>query len=287
MKYAFVRENKQQYSVTQLCHVLSVSTSGYYAWLKRPQSERTQSNQRLDEKIKTTWESHSKRYGSPRITQELKSQGEVCSENRVAKRMKSLGIKAVAAKKFKVTTDSNHKLPVAENLLKQDFTASQPNQKWVADITYVWTRTGWLYLAVVMDLYSRVIVGWSMQTRINKQLVCSALLMAMKRRGYPKGTIVHSDKGSQYCSKRYQKLIKDNHLKCSMSGTGNCYDNAAMESFFHTLKVELVHRQDYVTQDDARREIFNYIEAYYNTVRRHSTIGYESPMNYEKQVNAL
>lgn len=287
MKYAFIKDNKQHFPVSRLCQVLDISSSGYYAWLKRPASLRDEKNLRLDKKIIETWNLHEKRYGAPRITLDLIDQGEICSENRIAKRMKAMGIKAIAAKKFKVTTDSKHKLPIAENLLKQDFTASKPNEKWVSDITYIWTQSGWLYLAAVMDLYSRAIIGWSMGERMNKQLVCDALTMALKRRDHPKSTIIHSDKGSQYCSKQYQQLITDNQLVCSMSGTGNCFDNAAMESFFHTLKVELVHRQDYATREDAKKEIFRYIEAYYNTIRRHSTIGYVSPMNYEKQVNAL
>ena len=170
---------------------------------------------------------------------------------------------------------------MAPDLVQQDFTASRPNEKWVSDIAYIWTGSGWLYLAVVMDLYSRAIIGWSLQSRMTQQLVCDALTMALFRRGFPKGVIVHSDRGSQYCSRRYQKLLQHNTLLCSMGRTGCCYDNAAMESFFHSLKVELVHREFYTTRDDARQSIFEYIEVYYNRQRRHSAIGYQIPMVFE------
>jgi len=192
------------------------------------------------------------------------------------------GAEAIQAKKFKVTTDSNHSKPVAPDLLEQDFTATAPNQKWVSDISYIWTDEGWLYLAVVMDLYSRAIVGWSMNRRMTQQLVCDALTMALFRRHFPKGTIIHSDRGSQYCSKRYQRLIKNNGLRCSMGRKANCYDNAAMESFFHTLKVELVHRERYDTRRMATSRIFEYIETYYNRQRKHSAIGYKIPIQFEQ-----
>ncbi len=194
-----------------------------------------------------------------------------------------LGLKAVQALKFKVTTDSEHDKPVVADLLQQDFTASCLNQKWVSDITYSWTGSGWLYLAVVMDLYSRAVIGWSLQSRMTQQLVCDALTMALFRRTFPKGVIVHSDRGSQYCSKRYQRLLKQNNLTCSMSRKGCCYDNAAMESFFHSLKVELIYRESYATREDARAAVFEYIEVYYNRQRRHSAMGYQIPMLYENK----
>lgn len=195
--------------------------------------------------------------------------------------MQVLGLKACQAKKFKVTTDSEHDKPVAPDLVRQDFTAAHPNQKWVSDITYVRTREGWLYLAVVMDLYSRAIIGWSMHKRMTHQLVCDALTMALFRRGFPKSVIIHSDRGSQYCAKRYQQLISLNQLNGSMSRKGCCYDNAVMESFFHTLKVELAHRENYVTRHQARQSRIEYIEIYYNHQRRHSAIGNQIPMAYE------
>jgi len=204
-----------------------------------------------------------------------------CSENRVARRMRAMGLRAIQAKKFKVTTDSNHSRPVAPDLIEQDFHAEVANEKWVSDITYVWTDEGWLYLAVVMDLYSRAIIGWSMNRRMTQQLVCDALTMALFYRHFPKDTIIHSDRGSQYCSKRYQRLINNNGLRCSMGRKATCYDNAAMESFFHTLKVELVHRERYTTRRTAKSKIFEYIETYYNRQRKHSAIGYKIPMQFE------
>ena len=265
-----------------MCSVLSVSRSGYYDWTGRCPSERVQSNRALDRRIGELFACHRQRYGVPRITDALHDEGIECSENRVARRMRALGLKAIQAKKFKVTTDSNHSKPVAPDLIEQDFSAAAPNQKWTSDITYIWTDEGWLYLAVVMDLYSRAIVGWSMSRRMTQQLVCDALTMALFRRGFPKGTIIHSDRGSQYCSKRYQRLIKNNGLRCSMGRRANCYDNAAMESFFHTLKVELVHREHYTSRRLAKSSIFEYIEMYYNRQRKHSAIGHRIPMLFEQ-----
>lgn len=244
-------------------------------------SQREQSNLYLDRKIKDIFEYHKARYGAPRITKELNALGEPVNQNRVAKRMQVLQLKAKQARKFKVTTDSRHNKPVAPNLLQQDFMAKQPNKKWVGDITYVWTQSGWLYLATIMDLYSRKIIGWSMSNRMTKDLVCNALMMALWRRNFPKKVIVHTDRGSQYCSDKYQQLLSDNQLICSMSGKGNCYDNSAMESFFHSLKVECIHEKYFLTREKAKQTVFEYIETYYNTIRRHSTIGYVSPDDYE------
>lgn len=215
------------------------------------------------------------------MTDELNAEGIPCNEKRVARRMQILELEGCQTRKFKVTTDSEHDQPMAPDLLRQGFTSERPNQKWVSDITYVWTREGWLYLAVVMDLYSRAIIGWSMNKRMTQQLVCDALTMALFRRGFPKGVITHSDRGSQYCSNRYQRLIKLNQLNCSMSRKGCCYDNAAMESFFHSLKVEMIYRECYETREQARHSIFEYIEIYYNQCRRHSAIGNNIPMVFE------
>ena len=269
-----------------MCRVLEVSTSRYYDWGKHSPGVRAIVNQRLDDHIQSVFHQHKSRYGSPRLVDELNDNGISCSENRVARRMQALGLQAIQAKKFKVTTDSNHDRPVAANLLQQDFTAEEPNHKWVSDITYIWTREGWLYLAVVMDLYSRAIIGLSMNKRMTQQLVCDALTMALFRRGFPKEVIVHSDQGSQYCSKKYQLLLKLNKLVCSMSRKGCCYDNAAMESFFHTLKIELVYCEFYITRQQARQSIFEYIEIYYNRQRRHSTIDNQIPMQYELKNSA-
>ena len=282
MRYRFIDAHKKAWPVILMCGVLDVSRSGYYHWAARGPSQRVRSNRDLDSRIQKIFARHKQRYGAPRITTDLHDEGVRCSENRVARRMRALGLRAIQAKKFKVTTDSNHSKPVAPDLIEQDFSATSPNEKWVSDISYIWTDEGWLYLAVVMDLYSRAIVGWSMNRRMTQQLVCDALTMALFRRHFPKGTIIHSDRGSQYCSKRYQRLIKNSGLRCSMGRKANCYDNAAMESFFHTLKVELVHRESYSTRRMAISRIFEYIETYYNRQRKHSAIGYKIPMQFEK-----
>lgn len=281
MKYEFILNNLHQGSISSWCRVFNVSRQGFYSWLKRPLSLREIANQQLDSKIKKAFDKHKARYGAPRITQELKATGESASQKRIARRMQVLQLKAKQARKYRVTTDSQHKKPVAPNLLKQDFVAHCPNQKWVGDITYLWTQSGWLYLATVMDLHSRKIIGWSMSNRINKELVCDALLMAIWRRHFPKNVIVHTDRGSQYCSDKYQQLLLDNQLICSMSGKGNCYDNSAMESFFHTLKVECTHDYHFLNREEAKQTIFDYIETYYNRIRRHSNNGYLSPDEFE------
>jgi putative transposase len=281
MRYQFIDAQKKAWPITFMCDVLDVSRAGYYDWAEREPSARSRSNQTLDRHIQVIYRRHKGRYGAPRITDDLCDLEIPCSENRVARRMRHMGLKAVQARKFKVTTDSNHNKPVAPDLIRQDFAASAPNQKWVSDISYIRTRQGWLYLAVVMDLYSRAIVGWSMNIRMTRQLVCDALTMALFRRGFPKSVIIHSDRGSQYCSKRYQRLIAINGLRCSMGRKANCYDNAAMESFFHSLKVELVHRERYISRQQARSSIFEYIETYYNRQRKHSAIGNQIPMQFE------
>jgi len=286
MRYQFIERYKKAWPVDLMCRVLEVSTTGYYDWGKRSPGVCAASNQALDEHIRHVFHQHKGRYGSPRVVDELNDNGITCSENRVARRMQALGLQAVQTKKYKVTTDSEHDKPVAPNLLQQDFTAEGPNRKWVSDITYIWTRAGWLYLAVVMDLYSRSIIGWSINKRMTQQLVSDALTMALFRRGFPKDVIVHSDRGSQYCSKKYQALLKLNRLVCSMSHKGCCYDNAAMESFFHSLKVELVYRETYVTREQARQSIFEYIEIYYNRQRHHSAIDNQIPMQYELKNSA-
>lgn len=282
MRYRFVEQHKKVWPVTLMCGVLSVSRSGYYDWTARGPSPHGCSSNELDKRIRAIFAEHRQRYGAPRIAKALHDEGITCSENRIARRMGALGLKAIQAKKFKVTTDSTHSKPVAPDLLKQDFNATAPNQKWTSDITYVWTNEGWLYLAVVMDLYSRAIVGWAMNRRMTQHLVCDALTMALFRRRFPKNTILHSDRGSQYCSMRYQRLLRNNKLRCSMGHKANCYDNAVTESFFHTLKVELVHRERYVTRRKAQSSIFEYIETYYNRQRKHSAIAYQIPMVFEK-----
>ena len=263
--------------------MLLIERSGYYAWLKRKPGKRALSNKDLDQKITDIFNLHKCRYGSKRITDELQENGEVCSKNRVAKRMKYLGLRAKGKKKYKATTDSKHNLPVAPNLLNRDFTATAPNQKWCGDISYIWTDEGWMYLAVVIDLYSRAVIGWSIQTTMSRQLVCDALMMALWRRGFPRGVLFHSDRGSQYCSHDYQKMLKSFGFICSMSRKGNCWDNSVAESFFHSLKTELIYTERYTTRENAKQSIFQYIEVYYNRVRRHSTIGSIAPEEFENQ----
>ncbi len=286
MRYQFIDIQKKAWPITLMCEVLAVSRTGYYDWVKREPSAQWRSNEALDRHIREIYWRNKGRYGVPRITDDLRDLAVPCSENRVARRMRHMGLRAVQARKFKVTTDSNHDKPVAPDLIEQDFSAQAPNQKWVSDISYIWTTQGWLYLAVVMDLYSRAMIGWSMNARMTQQLVCDALTMALFRRGFPKSVIVHSDRGSQYCSKRYQRLISMHRLRCSMGRKANCYDNAAMESFFHSLKVEQVHRELYVSRQQARSSIFEYIETYYNLQRKHSAIGNQIPMHYEMRKTA-
>ena len=264
-----------------MCDVLKVSRSGFYAWLRRPESRQALKRRRLTILIKVIHKESRKTYGSPRIHAELKARGEVCCLNTVARYMRENDIYAKTKRKFKHTTDSNHKLPIAENLLDRQFTQNEPNLAWVSDITYVPTREGWLYLATVQDLFSRKIVGWSMNHRIDRQLVIDALRMAVGNRRPPPGLLHHSDRGSQYASNDYQDLLEEHNMTCSMSRKGNCWDNAVMESFYRSIKTELIHHEDFQTREEARRAIFEYIEVFYNRVRRHSTLGYVSPLEYE------
>lgn len=281
MKYGFMKEHNEQFSISLMCKVFDVSRSGYYDWLTRSPSKQEQANKILDEKIKLIYNENRQRYGSPRVTRALKQHAIACSHTRVERRMKYLGLRAIAKRKFKVTTDSSHKRPVFSNVLDRDFSATAKNQKWVGDITCVPTQEGWLYLAVIIDVYSRAVIGWSMSRRMQKDLVCNALMMALFKRKFPTHVIVHSDRGSQYCSDKYTKIIKKNKLIGSMSRKGNCWDNAIAESFFHTLKIELVHREKYESRARARQSIFQYIEGYYNQARMHSAIDYKTPVEVE------
>jgi len=264
------------------CKILDVPKSVYYDWVSSPFGKRQEQTKKLDQMIIKIFNEHHSRYGALRIYQELKVLGIPCTRARISYRMKCLNLVAKAAKKYKPqATDSNHNFNVADNLLQQNFSADKPNEKWVTDITYVPTNEGWLYLCVFMDLFSRSVIGWSMNDNMKSTLITDALTMALYRRKKPTDVIIHSDRGSQYCSYQYQKLLKDNQLIRSMSATGNCYDNAAMESFFHTLKVELIHNEKYETREIAKTSIVEYIECYYNRKRRHSSIDYMIPYEFE------
>jgi transposase InsO family protein len=280
-------QHQGTFRVSAMSRVLRVSRSGFYAWRRRQlnPSDRQQHRTQLDEAVKKAFYAFKGRSGSPRLVLDLAEAGHPHDRKTVANSMRRQGLRAKAAKKFKATTNSKHSLPVAPNLLQQDFTATVPNQKYVGDITYLWTDESWLYLAVVIDLYSRLVVGWAMSERMTAKLACDALQMALWRRHRPSGVIVHSDRGSQYCSGDYQRLIKEHGLLCSMSAKGNCYDNACAESFFHSLKVEATHGERFMTREEMRQAVFEYIEVDYNRARRHSANGYISPEAFEaKQV---
>ena len=284
MRYQFVEDHRTVWPVSIQCDVLEVARSGYYAWRKRPLSDRARRREELTDRIRAVHAvKHQDAYGAPRIQQELVAQGHPCNRKTVAKCMKQAGIQAKTVKKFRVsTTDSNHAHPVAENIVARNFTPSEKNQTWAADITYIATDEGWLYLAAVEDLYSRKIVGWSMSERIDSRLAVDALEMAVQRELPGEGLVAHSDRGVQYASEHYQRLLKKHGARCSMSRQGNCWDNAPMESFFATLKKELVHQEQYATRAAARRSVFEYIEVFYNRARRHSALGYVSPEQFEE-----
>ena len=284
MRYRFIDEHRDDWPVRVMCRVMRVSPSGFYAWRARPVSDQASRHGQLAEKVHQVFEDCRRVYGSPRVHEQLQAEGERCSVNTVAKIMREEGLQAKGPKRFKpVTTDSKHDQPIAENLLQRDFTATGPNQKWVADITYLPTRMGWLYLAVVLDVFSRRVVGWSLATHLRADLVCEALRRAVGNRNPPSGMIHHSDRGVQYASGSFQDLLGFYGITCSMSGKGNCYDNAMMESFMGTLKVELVHGSDWVNPDEVDQAVFDYIEVFYNRVRLHSSLGYKSPLVYEQQ----
>jgi transposase InsO family protein len=265
-----------------MCRVLRVSPGGYYDWRGRPQSSRAGKRDALVAAIKAVHGEVKARYGSPRIHAELVARGEPCCVNTVARLMREEGVAAKTKRKFRCTTDSNHARPVAENVVDRRFEPEGADRVWAADITYIPTGEGWLYLAAVEDLHSRRIVGWSMGERIDSRLVVDALEMAVSRRSPGAGLVAHSDRGSQYASEHYQRLLAGHGIVCSMSRRGNCWDNAPMESFFATLKKELVHDEDYATREEARASLFEFIEVFYNRVRRHSSLDYKSPVEYER-----
>lgn len=283
MKYAFIREHEAEFPVERMCRLLAVGRSGYYAWRERPASGREQANQTLLEQIQTTYQASCQTYGSPRIYQALRAQGVGCGRHRIARLMRQAGLVARGKRKFHPrTTYPDPQLVPAPNQLAQDFSAEAPNQKWVVDFTYLPTGEGWLYLAVVLDLFSRRVVGWAMSTQMDSALVVEALRMALGQRHPPAGLLHHSDRGSQYTSGAYRACLEGACAQLSMSGTGNCYDNAVVESFFASLKAECASTP-FATRAQARTVIFEYLEVWYNRHRLHSTLGYLSPVNYEHQ----
>jgi len=279
--FRFIEEHRDQWPVRLLCDALDVSPAGYYAWRDRPASARQQRHDALLVEIRAIHAEFKARYGSPRVHAELASRGHECCVNTVAQVMRAHDIRAKKARKYRGTTDSNHDLPVAENLLDRQFDPAARNEAWVADITYIPTREGWLYLAAVEDLYSRRVVGWSMAEHLESRLVVDALALAVERRLPGEGLLAHSDRGSQYASDHYQSLLARHGITCSMSRRADCWDNAPMESFFASLKKELVHGADFATRAEARAAIVEYIEVFYNNQRRHSSLGYVSPAAYE------
>ena len=265
-----------------MCDLLEVSSSGYYDWKNRPESYRSKRHKKLLHKIEQAHQDSGEIYGSPRIHKDLQEDGEIVGVNTVAALMRRKGIQSKVHKRFVITTDSRKSLDPAPNLLDRDFVAEKPNQKWVSDVTFIPTREGWLYLATIMDLYSRMIVGWAMNKSNTTELILAALDMALEQRGRPESVLLHSDQGSQYTSTNYQKELTSSRLVCSMSRKGECWDNAAMESFYHSLKTEWVNFEDYKTRSQARTSLFQYIELFYNRKRRHSSINYRSPMAFEQ-----
>jgi len=264
-----------------MSEVLQVSRSGYYNWLRRPKSKLWKENVSLIERIRSIHTHSKQRYGSPRITAELREGGFKCGKNRVARLMRKHGITARTKKRFRVTTNSNHNLPVAKNLVEMQFNPERKNSLWTTDITYIWTREGWLYLSVMLDLWSRSVISWNASQSMDESLVIKTLDKAIRERKPDGELILHSDRGSQYASMKLKQMLIENNIQQSMSSKGNCYDNAPTESFFSTLKRELVYRTSYKTREEAKQSLFEYIEVFYNRQRRHSTIGYLSPMQFE------
>jgi transposase InsO family protein len=284
MRFRLIEDHRDIWPVRIMCNALSVSPSGFYAWRSRPQSPRKIANRELLSDIRRIHADHRGRYGAPRIYAELRAEGQSVSRKRVERMMHQHGIRAHTPRRYRVcTTDSKHSLPVAANLLEQNFVAEKPDQVWLADITYIPTGEGWLYLAVILDLFTRKVVGWAMRDHMRAELTTAALTMALQRRRPAAGLIHHSDRGSQYAAGDYRKILQATAITQSMSRKANCWDNAPMESFFGTLKTELVHPCDYPDRDAARRDLFAYIEGYYNRRRIHSAIGYITPEQADRK----
>ena len=286
MRFVFIQAHARIFRIRTMCRVLEVSRAGYYAWRARPLCDRVKDDRVLSAKIAAIHQQMKERYGSPRVHQELRALGMHCGEKRVARLMREEGLRAKSARRFRVTTQSDHREPIAPNHLARQFdvaTVEQPNRVWAADITYIPTREGWLYLAIILDLVSRRVVGWALRSRLNQELAVSALQMALKQRG-AHGGLHHSDRGVQYASAAYRQLLRDAGLVASMSRTGDCWDNAVVESFFATLTKELLIDRVFETRAEASRELFEFIEIWYNRQRRHSTLGYRTPLEFEEQL---
>ncbi len=285
MKYAVIESYQAQFTITMMCRLLGVSRSGFYDWKKRTPSLLEQRKAWVSTAIMQTYEKFKKRYGAPRLAVELSKNEIPCSVNYVAKLLKEKGLKARNGKSFKYSPSVEASSNVADNLLKRQFTVDAPNLKWVSDITYIKVGRVWLYLAVVMDLYSRKIIGWALDNHMKESLIIDAFDMAISQRKLKEGALIHSDRGVQYRGNQYQQILLDNKIQCSMSRKGNCWDNAAMEAFFGRLKVELVYAENYKTVTEAYTGIFEFIELFYNPVRRHSALGYMSPNEFEAKPN--
>jgi putative transposase len=282
VRYEAIEAEKARYPVAMMCELLEVSASGFYAWQSRPESGRKQRDRELVALVQATFAESRWTYGSPRITAELRSLGERVARKRVARLMREQGIEARRRRRFVQTTNSDHDWPIAGNALNRDFSVGGEQRVWAADITYIATTEGWLYLAVVLDLRSRAVVGWAMEETLEASLALKALEMSIQRRGEP--ALHHSDRGVQYACDRYQAALEKHGIACSMSRTGNCWDNAVVESFFSTLKTECIGEQVYASRVEAKTAIFDYIECFYNRRRRHSSLGYRSPAEYEREV---
>jgi len=281
VKYAFVRANREEFCIGRMCQVLQVSRSGYYDWAEREESERSRRDRVLLKAIRKIHQETREAYGATKTWRTLKQSGTVCGKHRVARLRRQAGIEARRKRKFRLAYQARNTAPAAPNLLRWPFKAAYPDQIWVTDVTFIPTRLGWLYLAVMIDLYTRLVVGWSMKDRPHQELVNEALMMAVERRRPKPGLIHHSDQGILYSSGGYLALLKKYGMLRSMSGKGNCYDNAVAESFFSSLKNEIVHHRDYQTRDEARTEIFEYIELFYNRKRIHQSLDYQTPMKYD------
>ena len=283
MRFEFIAKHRGVWQTRAMCEALGVSRGGFYEWLSRPESRRSRENRALLVQVRTSFEQSDRTYGSPRVWRDLRAWGFPCGRHRVARLMLAAGLQARRKRRrlpFDLGARSEH--AIAPNLLDREFSATGPNQRWVADFTYIWTDEGWLYFAVVLDLFSRRIVGWAASSEMTAQLVTDALVMALWRRGKPLELLHHSDQGSQYTSELFQRLLADNGITCSMSRSGDVWDNSAMESFFSSLKTERCSRKVYSTRDQARADVFDYVERFYNPRRRHSTLGYLSPAEYEQ-----